>query len=390
MKLMKKRILILTGNYGDGHIQVAQALHDAIHIRFSELEPVIYDLMEFVHPRFNHVSRYLFLQGVKKFPMVYGYLFQKTRRMNTLTKIMKTMFSSGVGRTIKLIEDIQPTVVVSTFPLAAAVMSKIKAYGLTNIPTVTIITDHTDHSCWIYPYTDQYIVGSNAVRQSLIELGVEANQIADAGIPIRPSFSHEYKREEVAEKYGLNPEMPTVLVMGGGFGLIGNRNDTINQLEALSQPVQFVIVCGHNKKLRMQLNESLKGSQHHYHLTGYVNYVHELMAISDLMITKPGGVTTFEAIAMELPMLLYKPIPGQEQDNVKFLIRSGVAVDAQNYKDLSEGLSDLLNHPERLQEMRESSKRFHPKESSFASLDVIMNTKSKNDSVQELAYSFGS
>jgi processive 1,2-diacylglycerol beta-glucosyltransferase len=382
---MREKVLILTGNYGDGHIQVAQALHDAINIRFPELEPVVYDLMEFVHPHFNHVSRFLFLQGVKKFPTVYGYFFQKTRRMNTLTKIMKTMFSSGVGRTLKLIEEIQPSVVISTFPLAAAVMSKIKASGLTDIPTVTIITDHTDHSCWIYPDTDQYIVGSNAVRRSLIELGVEVDQIADTGIPIRPQFSQSFKREEIAEKYGLNPNIPTVLVMGGGLGLIGDGSATMKKLEVLPQPLQFVIVCGHNKKLRMQLIESLKGSKHQYHIYGYVNYVHELMAISDLMMTKPGGVTTFEAIAMELPMLLYKPIPGQEQDNAKFLVRSGVAIDAESYQDITEGLMDLLNHPERLQQLRRNSKRFHPKESLFATLEVIMKTKSKKRRLQELA-----
>lgn len=386
----REKVLILTGNYGDGHIQVAQALHDAINIRFPNLEPVICDLMEFVHPRFNNMSRFLFLQGVKKFPMVYGYLFQKTRRMNTLSKIMKTMFSSGIGRTLKLIEEIQPTVVVSTFPLAAAVMSKLKSYGLTNIPTVTIITDHTDHSCWIYPYTDQYIVGSNVVRNSLIELGVEDDRIADTGIPIRPQFSQVFKREEICRKYGLDSNMPTVLVMGGGCGLIGNGSATIKKLEAIPQPVQFVIVCGHNKKLRMQLNESLKGSKHHFHLTGYINYVHELMAISDLMITKPGGVTTFEAIAMELPMLLYKPIPGQEEDNAKFLVRSGVAINAESYQDLTEALSSLLNNTELLKQLRENSKQIHPKESTFASLEVIIETKSKDNRLHELTYSFGS
>src|SRR4051812_15018031 len=130
-------------------------------------------------------------------------------------------------------------------------------------------------------------------------------------------------------------------------------------------PIQLIIVCGHNEKLRMQLQEKLKGSKHRILLTGYIDYVHELMAISDLMITKPGGVTTFEAIAMELPMLLYKPIPGQEQDNAKFLVRSGVAVQAETDQDLVHHLSGLLNNGELLQQMREKSKQFHPKESAF-------------------------
>jgi len=387
--LNKEKVLILTGNYGEGHIQVAQALYDAIVIRYPNLEPVIFDFMEWVHPFTNQFSRFLYLQGLKKFPQLYGYIYQKTRRVNKLSNLMKSILATGVGRMVKLIEEIQPSVVVSTFPLAAAVMSKLKSYGLTDIPTVTTITDHTDHSCWIYPFTDQYIVGSGVVRDSLKRLDVEENRIALTGIPIRQQFSQTLHRDEILEKYGLDPRFPTVLVMGGGCGMIGDGNSTIQEIDALPEPIQLIIVCGHNEKLRLELKEKLKGSKHRIHLTGYINYVHELMVISDLMITKPGGVTTFEAIAMELPMLLYKPIPGQEQDNVKFLVRSGVAVQAETDLDLINYLTDFLRNKERLQKMRENSKQFHPKESAFASIEVIMNMKNDYNRLVDLLYTFG-
>ncbi|WP_338532875.1 MGDG synthase family glycosyltransferase [Paenibacillus peoriae] len=380
----KERMLILTGNYGDGHIQVAQAIQDAMQIRFPHMEPVIIDFMEWVHPYMNHLSRNVYLQAVKTFPQVYGYLYQKTRRQNTLSYIIKTVFSTGIGRMMKLINEIQPAIVVCTFPLAAGVMSKLKSYGSIDIHTVTIITDHTDHSSWIYPYTDQYIVGSRSVRDSLIQLGVEETRIADTGIPIRPQFSQSIEREKTAKKYGLDPHMPTVLVMGGGCGMIGDGSSTIQKFDLLSQPVQFILVCGHNEKLRMKLNESLKISKHRIYLTGYINYVHELMAISDIMITKPGGVTTFEAIAMELPMLLCKPIPGQEQDNAKFLVRSGVAIHAETSGDLTERLSELLDDAKLLQHMIENTKQFHPKESAFASLEVIFGTIAMNNRSSEI------
>jgi len=385
----KEKILILTGNYGDGHIQVAQALHDAIQISHPSAEPVIFDFMEWVHPYSNQFSRFIYLQGVKKFPQVYGFLFQKTRKVNKLSMCLKTILTTGVGRMVKLLEEVQPSVVVSTFPLAAAVMSKVKSLGLTDIPTVTTITDHTDHSCWIYPFTDQYIVGSSTVRDSLIKLGVEENRIAHTGIPIRQQFSQTFQREEIFEKYGLDSHMPTILVMGGGCGMIGDGNSTIQEINALPMPIQIIIVCGHNEKLRLQLQEKLKDSKHRIHLTGYINYVHELMAISDLMITKPGGVTTFEAIAMELPMLLYKPIPGQEQDNAKFLVRSGVAVQVNTDRDLTGLLSKLLSKVELLAGMRDNAKQFHPKESAFASVEVIMNTNDTHNSLNELMYTFG-
>ncbi|WP_419881990.1 MGDG synthase family glycosyltransferase [Peribacillus sp. B-H-3] len=385
----KEKVLILTGNYGDGHIQVAQALHDAIQIRYPSLEPVIFDFMKCIHPYSNQFSRFIYLQGVKKFPQLYGYIYQKTRRASKLSNAMKAILSTGVGRTLKLIEQVQPTVVVSTFPLAAAVMSKLKTYGLIDIPTVTTITDHTDHSCWIYPFTDQYLVGSSNVRDSLNSLGVDETRIAETGIPIRQQFSHSLNREGIFRKYGLDPHIPTLLMMGGGCGMIGEGNATIQGIDSLKDPIQLIIVCGNNEKLRMELKDSLKDSKHRIHLTGYITYVHELMAISDLMITKAGGVTTFEAIAMELPMLLYKPIPGQEQDNAKFLVRSGVAVQAETRRDLMELLPNLMRDGKLLHQMRENSKQFHPKESAFASVEVIMNTKEAKNNWVDLKYTFG-
>lgn len=372
-----EKVLILTGNYGDGHIQVAQALYDAIQLRYPSFEPVIFDFMEWVHPFSNQFSRYMYLQGVKKFPQLYGYIYQKTRKVNKISNMMKSILSTGVGRMLKLIKEIEPTVVVSTFPLAAAVMSRLKSSGLIDIPTVTTITDHTDHSYWIHPFTDQYIVGSGIVRDSLMSLGVEEHRIAVTGIPIRQQFSSVFQRGEIIEKYGLDPHLPTLLVMGGGSGMIGDGKSTIQEIDNLPEPIQLIIVCGHNEKLRMDLMEKLKGSKHHIHLTGFIHYVHELMAISDLMMTKPEGVTTFEAIAMELPMLLYKPIPGQEKDNAIFLVRSGVAVQAGDSQKLINHLTNFLKNKELLQQMKERSKQFHPKESAVASAEVIMNTKNK-------------
>lgn len=387
----KEKILILTGNYGDGHIQVAQALQEAIQIRFPRLEPVIFDFMEWVHPFSKNLSRFLYIQGVKKLPQLYGYIYQKTRGVNTLSKMIKKIFCTGLGRMLKLIEEVQPTVVVSTFPLAAAVMSKLKSSGLSNIPAVTAITDHTDHCCWIYPYTDQYIVGSGIVRDSLIHLGVEEERIAVTGIPLRQQFSQNFQREEICHKYNLESNIPTVLVMGGGCGFIGDGISTIQELEELPLSIQLIIVCGHNEKLLMQLREKLKNSKHRIHLTGYIAYVHELMAISDLMITKPGGVSTFEAISMELPMLLYRPLPGQEQDNAKFLVQSGVAIQAITERDLTYCLSKLLENGNLLKHMRENLKQFHHSESAFASAEVIIDSKIRNipNRLPELMYSFG-
>ena len=196
---------------------------------------------------FYPICHYLYIKGIKKFPNLYGYLYQKTRRVNYFSKKLNKVLSPGMGRILKLLQEVQPSVVVSTFPFAAGVMSKLKQYGLIDIPTVTIITDFTDHSYWIHPYTDQYIVGSSMVRQSLNQQGIENTKISDTGIPIRPKFYQSYPWEELTIKYGLESDLPTILLMGGGYGFIGDGLSTFRALNALPQSAQLIIVCGYNR-----------------------------------------------------------------------------------------------------------------------------------------------
>lgn len=373
----KKKILILYSKYGDGHLQAARALLGAIQLEQHPLDTTIMDFMECLHPLIYPVSQQVFIRGVKSFPSVYGFLFNKTRTHDS-SRILKNFHITSVRPMLKLLNDVQPTVVVSTFPLAAATMSRLKRQGLTDVPTVTVITDYTDHSFWIHSHTDQYIVGSNLVRQALKKHGIPDWKISAIGIPIRPEFCKPYCREELMKKYELKPNLPTLLFSGGGYGLLGKILSDLPTLDELPQRVQIILICGHNEKLKKQLEEKLKDSKHHILVKGYVDYIHELMAVSDLMITKPGGLTTSEAIAMELPMLFYNPIPGQEQDNARFFVQAGVAMEANHFSDLKRKIEKVLDNPELLLDMKEKTKQFHTKRAAFEALEVIKRTSKQN------------
>ncbi len=382
----KDKILILSGAFGAGHHQVAKAVHEAMPLRTKDAETVVIDFMilthAFIYPFIHHV----YMKGIKRFPNLYGYIYQKTRQVNVSSPKWKTTTPSlRMRRILKFLEEIQPSVVVSTFPFASREMSRLKAYGLINIPTVTIITDYTDHSFWIHPYTDQYIVGSSQVHHALNRKGIADSKISASGIPINPKFHQSHSRKELTSKFGMNAKMPTILVMGGGYGMIGNGLSTVQALNALPSRVQLIIVCGHNEKLRMQIMKELRYSKHQIHLTGYIDYVHELMAISDLIITKPGGITASEALAMELPMLIYNPIPGQEQDNAQFLVQIGVAMAAENLLDLCAKIVHLLHNQKRLESMKANAKRFQLRGSAFEAIDVIMRAKHQKP-VQTFAF----
>lgn len=369
--MRKNKILILTGNYGEGHKQAAAALYKAIRLRQLDYEPVIIDFMEVTHPHLNPISHYFFINGIKIFPSIYGYFYRKTRAANSMSEVLKKINSLGVGRLLKTIQNIQPDLIVCTFPFAAGAVSRLKKYGLIHTPIVTVITDHTFHSSWVNDNTDRYIVGSESVQQELVKIGVDEEKIAVTGIPIRPEFCKSYSIDALRKKHNIDPALPVVLVMGGGVGIIGDGSSTLRALENLPQKIQLIVVCGYNDKLKKQLSLELKDSKHRVILLGHVDFIHELMVLSSMLITKPGGLTTSEAVACELPMLLIKPLPGQEQDNAKLLVKMGVAIPAKNTTELINHLNKILFDPEALEKMRMNARRFHRKWAVFEALEVI-------------------
>jgi processive 1,2-diacylglycerol beta-glucosyltransferase len=379
------RILVLTGSLGEGHRQAASALLEAARLFRPNLHVEVIDFTEWSYPHLHVVAKRCYYQCIKHFPSIYGYLFRKTRKDNVLSYLLKRTSSLVLSRLLKLLNQTEPDVVVSTFPAAAAAMSALKSHGLTDVPTVTIITDHTDHSYWIHPNTEQYIVGSDYVREALLNKQINDSQIAVTGIPIHLDYYSMPDRNRLFKQYGLDREARTVLVMGGGFGMIGKSLTSLLNSEQLPDDLQFIIVCGQNEKLRKHLTTEAAGFRHRVHIFGYIDYVRELMAVSDMIVTKPGGLTTSEAMAAELPMILFHPLPGQEQDNCEYLLREGVAVLAEDDVSLFARLSELLDHPDRLQEMKSRANRCKYRAAALEALKRTVET-SKYSSGRLRAY----
>jgi processive 1,2-diacylglycerol beta-glucosyltransferase len=327
------------------------------------------------------------MQWVKSLPSLYGYLYRKTRGDNRWSAMFKRIKAFRTYRMLELLQGVKPTKVVSTFPGAAAAMSFLRSAGLTDVPTVTVMTDYTDHSYWIHPHTDAYLVAAEHVKTALLRHRVPESRIAVTGIPVRQSFAQSYDRVQLRDKHGLDPSLPVVLVMGGGCGLIGKQLLSMLQEGHLSAPVQFVVVCGRNEKLRQALEEEKARleaeGELRLHVTGYVDYVHELMAAADLIVTKPGGLTVSEALAVGLPMLLYKPLPGQEQANAAYLLESGAAVQAADADDLAAQLQHVLADAALLAGMRAQAQAMCRKHGALDALHAILATRKTAIPVQD-------
>jgi processive 1,2-diacylglycerol beta-glucosyltransferase len=336
------KLLVLSASYGEGHQQAANAVRDALAATSPETEVEILDYMRYVHPVLDSVAKYCYMKSVKFAPALYGWFYKGTSQIPPSSLIQRQLNSLGIEELASTLLRYQPDVVLSTFPTPAGVVSYLKQKGRTNVPLATIITDHAIHSQWIHPLTDMYFVGSNHVRKGLVARGTDSDNIQVTGIPIRPAFLQEFDKAALQAKYDIDPSIPTVLLMGGAYGVMGDITQICEELFQYPHPIQVFVVTGRNERLKAQLDPILRGPNSRVFIFGFVKEIYELMTISDLMLTKAGGLTISEALALQLPMLLYRPIPGQEVQNAKFLVHAGVAVLARNRKQVSEQLYNLL------------------------------------------------
>jgi processive 1,2-diacylglycerol beta-glucosyltransferase len=219
-----------------------------------------------------------------------------------------------------------------------------KTYG-SSIPLVGILTDYVPHSFWLYDEVDYYVVPAPEVGERLRKKGIPARKIKPFGIPIDPKFNEPVDKGKVLQKLNLLPGIKNVLVMGGGQGL-GPIKTIIDSLEKVKTGFQAVIVTGTNKKLYNSLKKRLRNYKKDVAVMGYVNNIHELMGISDIIISKPGGITTSEALAKGLPMIIIKPIPGQEENNTVYLTGKNAAIKLDDPREAGRVVEDLLSDGE--------------------------------------------
>lgn len=347
------KLLILSASYGEGHQQAAVAVSDAMRAVNEEIDIQIVDYIRTVHPMLDSVAKYCYLTSVRFAPALYGLFYRGTSQIPPSSLLQRQLNSIGLEDLAEQLDTYQPDVILSTFPIPAGVVSYLKQQGRTDVPLATVITDHAIHSQWIHPQTDRYFVGSNHVKAGLIRRGIAAEAVQVTGIPVRPAFAETYDRTALQRKYGLDPDIPTVLVMGGAYGVLGDIQSICEELFHYPHPLQVVIITGRNERMKAQLDVAVQDATTFARVYGFVREVHELMRVADVMVTKAGGLTISEALAMQLPMVLYRPIPGQEVQNALFLVRSGVAVLARSRKEVSEHLYDLLiARPDKRRQMR--------------------------------------
>jgi processive 1,2-diacylglycerol beta-glucosyltransferase len=345
---------ILSCNYGGGHKRAGEAIAAEWEARTGGRAEIIDYFAKFVHPVFDAVTKFSYIQSVRRAPVMYGMFYRLTGDIRPDSLVQRAINRMGMERLDRYLATERPDVVCCVHCTPAGTMSDLKIAGRTSVPCLTVITDYVTHSQWIHPNVDRYCVPNAGVRDGLIERGVRPETIVVSGLPIERKFSRPLDRSALFAKFGLAPDVPVVLVMAGAYAMLGGVGDVVRVLAQFPRPVQALVVCGYDRRLEDQVRSRTAHSPHRFQVFGYVDNVEELMTVSDLLVTKAGGVTVSEALAKRLPMLIYRPIPGQEEGNTQFLLDHGAALAPKHPEDLRAALEALLAHPERLAAMRQA------------------------------------
>lgn len=349
------RVLILYVSVGTGHMKAAEALKESIEKQFKGWSVDILDALKYVNPIIDKIVVTSYLGALKKSPGLYSRLYTASGTGTGIYDISKALNKLLSYRLNSLIKDYEPSAIVCTHPFPMQMLSSLKEKNKINIPAIAILTDYVVHSLWLDKAMDAYIVANEEMKLEMVNRGIPGSIIFPYGIPVSPKFLTQVDKAYLLKKLGLKENKFTVLVMGGGMGC-GNIDNTMASLLSCDIDIQIIVVTGTNHKLKNQLEESSRNSNKKVLILSYTDRINELMDISDLLITKPGGMTVSEALVKGLPIFIISPIPGQEEGNASFLIRSGAASRIDDSTELVNVLSHVTNDPLALNAMRENSK----------------------------------
>lgn len=362
------KVLILTAKYGNGHVQVAKTLENQCKkLGFEKV--IVCNLYSESFPVFSEITQYLYLKSFsigKQFYRLFYYGVDKIYNK----RIMNLYFKMGHKRLHQIVTTEQPDMIINTFPMI--VVPEYRRKTGTVIPTFNVLTDFCLHRIWVHENIDKYYVATNHVKEKLVQLGIHPSTVKVTGIPIRSQFEDEPNKSEIYNKYNLNPNKKTLLIMAGAHGVLKNVKELCQSFISKNEFMQTVVVCGNNTLLKESLEPLASSNPEQFKVLSYVENVDELYRISSCMITKPGGITLTEATAIGVPVILFKPVPGQEKENAHFFEDNNAAIIVNQIEDIAEEVHKLLSDEKRLEQMKVNMKKLHvPKSADLIVEDMI-------------------
>ena len=371
-----KKVLIFYASYGGGHLSAAKSIKQHIEENYKDFEVEMTDCMKIINKTIDKLTTGAYREMAKKAPKLWGKFYSSSQK-GVLSKISKDSNKLMAGRLYKFIDTINPDYIISTHPFSSQMVNYLKRKGKLNCYLATIMTDFAMHKQWLIGHenTNAFFVSNELMKQDIVKYGVPEEKIYVTGIPMSSRFLNEFKKEEIFESFNLDFNKKVILFFGGGeFGL--GKDRTVQVLRILLEKLpnyQIVAVSGKNEVMKQAFEELVSNylAENRVRILGFTDKVPELMHIACCVVTKPGGLTTTESLASELPMIIINPIPGQEEENAEFLEKNGVGVWLKNKDNMEEVITNFFSSEENLLKMKENAKKLARKNSTEEICKVI-------------------
>ncbi len=351
-----KRVLLLYISPRSGHHQASLAIEKALALYQPNVAVRNIDALHYMNPFLERFIKKTYSGLIRTSPEVWDYLYDNPKVLRSTQKLRHLIHRFHSPKFQSLLDSFRPDVIACTQAFPCGLVSDLKKNGALSTPLVGILTDYLPHSYWIHDRIDYFVVPSDTAVERLSQNGIPPDRIRKFGIPVDPKFSANNKKGEIQKRYNLDPKLPTLLLMGGSSGL-GPFRKLVRALEHSPLKVQIFTVCGFNRRLYRSLKRREKRFKKRMFVLGYTEEVDALMESADILITKPGGLSTSEALTKRLPMILLDPIRGQESSNADFLVGKGLALKAEDEEEAVELVEKLLAQPETREAMRRQAQR---------------------------------
>ena len=372
-----KKILIFYAAYGGGHYSAAKAIKKYLVDNY-DVEIELVDCIKYVNKILDRATTGAYNQMAKNVPNLWGKIYDKSQK-GILAHISSRANKMMAVKIKNLIKEVNPDIVVSTHPFSSQMVSYLRRKGKIDCKLVTVLTDFAPHDQWLigHEYTDAFCVSNEKMKKYLIQYGIEKEKIHITGIPLSDKFSKEFNKFEIFKHFNLDETKPVILFFGGGeFGLGKDRTLQILKSLIICLPTyQIIAVSGRNKRMNLGFNNIVEetNSKDRVRVFDYTTEVPEIMSISTLVVTKPGGLTTSESLASGLPILVINPIPGQEEENAEFLESYNVGVWIRKKDSPDKVIHELFSDKSKLEKMKENTKLLAKKNSTKDICRIIMN-----------------
>lgn len=348
MVTQNKKILIITGSFGNGHLQVTQSVVNQFNeMNLDNLTVIEHDLFLEAHPILTSICKKWYINSFKYFRKMYKAFYYS--RPDQIDKCFYKYY--GLNKLINLLLKEKPDLILLTFP--TPVMSVLTEQFDMNIPIATVMTDYRLQKNWITPHSQRYYVATDELKSEFMDIGVPREQIKVTGIPISDKFEQDIDKATWLRQNNLDPDKPTILMSAGAFGVSKGFDQMIQEILESSPHSQVVMICGKSKELKRSLSAIFKDYDNVL-ILGYTKHMNEWMASSQLMITKPGGITISEALTRQIPMIFLNPAPGQELENALYFEQKGYGRIADTPEEAIKQVAALTNTPTALASMSQA------------------------------------